>query len=474
MPSVLNNTDYINTTEYDKLVDRIKLVKSTIDDLTTKQVDSRKLRYADVDVESEREQGRLAPDELFVSQHIIDTNIRREQGAYVQYITQSPRAVICQDSFDPTVDLALLEKDLTTKIRYPNWQLQEFANIDGFQANGYGVTEVVYDKETEGNLKDEFVQMADFGFSMDTRDFQACEMVGRAYYFTRTKLMELKGDVENPDPDNDWNPEEVDKVIGTEPAATTGTSNDDIDQKDKSLFKIYKVMFRINGIVQVAWTSPDQCKGWLRDPRPLYLGRRKLVAGLVNSIMSSVLKKDKPTQKSELEQKAVQTIQKGGVPESEEEYETQYPYFLSAYLISENDTISNLKGRVFLDQDVQEAVSSLVSSTLTKARRSAGLYFSKEVSDPNDDLLMAKNVYFKQGCVINAKVKEMQLAPPDPAIFNAINLLVAANQNETSQVNFAVNNRKDSRKTAEEIKTANQQATTFVYCSSSALLAFAT
>jgi hypothetical protein len=229
--------------------------------------------------------------------------------------------------------------------------------------------------------------------------------------------------------------------------------------KDKSLFKVYKMMFRVGGIVHVGWAAPDLCSDWLRSPRPLYLGRRKLKAGMASTLMNTVLRKDKDTQKSELEQKAVQTILAGSVPESDKEYETQYPYFLSAYLISENDTIANLKGRVFLDQDVQEAVSSLVSSTLTKARRSAGLYFSKESSDPNDDL-MQKNVYFKQGMLINAKIKEMQLAPPDPAIFNAINLLVAANQNETSQVNFAVQNRKDSRKTAEEIKTANQQATT--------------
>jgi hypothetical protein len=199
------------------LVDRVKAVKQTLDELTTKQVDSRKLRYADVDVEAEREQGRLAPDELFVSQHIIDTNIRREQGAYVQFIAQSPRAVVCQDCYDPGLDLGVLEKDLTNKIRYPNWQLQEFANIDGFQANGYGVTEVVYSKETEGNLACEAVQLADFGFSMDTRDFQACEMVGRAYYFTRTKLMDLKGNPDEPDEENNWNSVEVDKLIGTEP-----------------------------------------------------------------------------------------------------------------------------------------------------------------------------------------------------------------------------------------------------------------
>ncbi len=150
-----------------------------------------------------------------------------------------------------------------------------------------------------------------------------------------------------------------------------------------------------------------------------------------------------------------------GLPTStvtyQDAYERDYPYVLFPYLISENDTIAQLKGRIFLDQDLQEAVSSLLSSCVTQARRAAGLYFAKDTDDPNDDWLMEKNIYFKQGALIPKKVTSFKLDAPDPGIFSAINLLVSTNQNETSQTNFAVNNRKDSRKTAEEIKTANQQ-----------------
>jgi hypothetical protein len=148
----------------------------------------------------------------------------------------------------------------------------------------------------------------------------------------------------------------------------------------------------------------------------------------------------------------------GVPPQSEEQYETQFPYFVFPYLISENDTISHLKGRIFLDQDSQEAVSSLLSSTVTAYRRAAGLYFSKDSADPNDDLLQQKNIFFKSGCIINSKVSQFQLAPPDPSILQSINLLMGANTNETSQVNFAERNiQKDSRKTATAI-TASEKA----------------
>jgi hypothetical protein len=143
-------------------------------------------------------------------------------------------------------------------------------------------------------------------------------------------------------------------------------------------------------------------------------------------------------------------------PKSQPQFETMYPYFLYPYLISENDTIAQLKGRVYLDQDTQEAVSSLLSSTVTQARRAAGSYFSKENSDPNDDVLVQKNVYFEQNCLINANVKQFKIDAPDPGIFGAIQSLMVGKQAETSQVAFAVQNRKDSRKTKKELDLAEQ------------------
>jgi hypothetical protein len=80
------------------------------------------------------------------------------------------------------------------------------------------------------------------------------------------------------------------------------------------------------------------------------------------------------------------------------------------------------------------------------------------VEDPNDDMLLQKNVQFKTGSLINSKIKQFQLTVPDPSALGAIQALVTANQAETSKVNFAAQNRKDSRKTATEISAASQEA----------------
>lgn len=450
------NLEYIDSTKYTKLVSKINNLKDIAFDLTAKSLASRKLRYAEIDIELERKAGKIAPDEIYVPQHIIDTNIRREQSSYIQYITQSPRAVILKDKMQPANDLSLLEVDLTEKLRFDGWQLAMYANIDGFQANGYGVMETVQDLNNPGELGREYVQYGDFAFVADTRDLQKVEMIGRAYYFTKTKLNSLTkmGDSDK------WDKEQVNKLLKSEPNDEQAQIYSGTTTINRSLYKIFKVMFRVKGVVQVGWCCPVLCDDWLRAPRPLFLGRRRIndraakAAPLVGKLPNVAIKLLHPA----LQDKHIAQM-KDGLPPSDEEYETQYPYFLYSYLISENDTISNLKGRVFLDQDCQNATSSLLSSTLTQARRASGLYFSKDTSDPNDDFLMQKNIHFKTGAIINGKLREMKLDAPDPSMFQAINMLVSSNQQETSQVNFAETNRQsDSRKTATAIKAATQQS----------------
>ena len=276
------------------------------------------------------------------------------------------------------------------------------------------VMEVVHDQTKSGEVACEYVNLGDFGIINDSRTIQECELLCRKYYYSKTKLLNL---VEI----GQFKKDQVDRLVTGERVDTGSTSGDYIDKKDKSLYLIYKVMFRHKGVVQVAWCSDDQSDDWIKDPRPLYIGRKKVTGS--------------------------PTVQ-GGPPSSEDVYETNYPYILFPYLVSENDTISQLKGRVFIDQDSQEAASSLMSSYCTSYRRASGLYFSKDTDDPNDDIELQKNVFFRVGALINSKIKQFQLTPPAPEMMGAIQALITENMSEMSQVNFAANNRKDSRKTA--------------------------
>lgn len=427
------NTSYINAVDYKDWTHKLKDIDSTLDDLAGEAACERKLRYAEVQVEAEKSSGKLAPDELYIPQHIIDSNIRREQSSYVQYVVQSPRAVILENIDNPPAETALIEKDVTSKIRFNGWQLSMFANIDGMQQSAYGIMEVVLDQSQPGELAHEYVQKQDFGITTDTKDIQDAEIVARNYYFPKTKLLQMALPEEMGG--RGFDETQVKKVIDTAPAPNSNSTLS-TDAKDKSLYRIQKVMFRVGGVVNVAWSCSSVCDNWLRAPRPLFIGRRKAVMDPMTN---------QPA------------MSPNGVPVTQDMMETSYPYYLYPYLISENNTISQLKGRVFLDQDTQEAASSLLSSFCTAHRRAAGLYFSKDVSDPNDDVLMQKNVFFKTGCLINSKVTQFQLTAPSTDLLAGVQSLVTSNQQQTGQVNFAAMNRKDSRKTAAEVNASTQE-----------------
>lgn len=441
-PLPSNNVEYINSTDFTTLETRLQALKDILDDKTAKLSSMRQLRYAMVDIEAERAKERIGADELYIPQHLIDTNIRQEQSAYIQYVTESPRAVICVDEVEKSLDLSLLEQDLTSKLRFPGWQLGMYANIDGFQANGYSVMETVYDTKKPGHISRQQLQYSDFAFINDTREIQNAEMLAHSLYFTKTQLQSLKVVKPGQTEDSMWDPRQIDMLIEGDPSETQVNAEDYTEQTDRSLYRIQKVMFRVNGQVNVGWVAIGTNDDWLRKPRPLFVGRVEMPQAQSPAPMVNL--------------NPQQSQMPVAPPQPSPVYETEYPYFLYPYLISENDTIDQLKGRVYLDQDTQEAVSSLLSSTVTQARRAAGLYFSKESTDPNDDVLINKNVYFQPNCLINANVKSFNIAAPDPGIFSAINMLATAKSAETSQVAFATNNRKDSRKTKKELDLAEQ------------------
>jgi hypothetical protein len=206
----------------------------------------------------------------------------------------------------------------------------------------------------------------------------------------------------------EFSKKEVESLVGEEP----------VDEQTESLFKVEKVMFRDDGIVQVGWSCVARCNDWLRKPRPMFLGRRD-AAGEV--------------------------------------YETEYPYVIFHYMIAEDMTIKNCVGRAYLDKHTQEAVSSLMSSFVTAHRRASNFYFSKETDDPNQSNEQT-NVQFVPGALIDANIRQFQLTPPNSTMLSAIQTLVTQNSQEQSQVNYAAMNRQDSRKTATEIQTASAEA----------------
>ena len=390
-------------TNYEDATVKIRELLNVVSDLETVADENRNSRKLDVNVEAERADGYLDEDEFLVPAHIIDTNIRREQSKYVAYVTGSRRSAIFTSITEPTAATGSLERDFTDKSRYAGWQVPLFKVIDGMQLHGYSVAEVLFDTETPGHFAVEAVNYEDFGFPADTRDIQACEMLVHRHYFTALQLRETE----------DFNKDVVEILLDDNPDGDSGTY-----LHDESLYRIEKVMFKQDGKVFVGWSCCDKCDDWLREPRPLYLGRR-----LGDTFVD----------------------------------ETEYPYVIFPYNIHEDSAIQNASGRAFLDRTAQETITSLMSSFVTAHRRASNFYFAKDNEDPNNTNVQT-GVKFQPGALIDSNIKQFQLSPPDSSMLGAIQSLISQNAQEQSQINYAAMNRRDSRKTATEIQAASSEA----------------
>ena len=390
-------------TNYEDATVKIRELLNVVSDLETVADENRNSRKLDVNIEAERADGYLDEDEFLVPAHIIDTNIRREQSKYVAYVTGSRRSAIFTSITEPTAATGALERDFTDKSRYPGWQVPLFKVIDGMQLHGYSVAEVLFDTEKPGHFAVEAVNYEDFGFPADTRDIQACEMLVHRHYFTALQLRETE----------DFNEDVVEMLLDDNPDGDSGTF-----LHDESLYRIEKVMFKQDGKVFVGWSCCDKCDDWLREPRPLYLGRR-----LGDTFVD----------------------------------ETEYPYVIFPYNIHEDSAIQNASGRAFLDRTAQETITSLMSSFVTAHRRASNFYFAKDNEDPNNTNVQT-GVKFQPGALIDSNIKQFQLSPPDSSMLGAIQSLISQNAQEQSQINYAAMNRRDSRKTATEIQAASSEA----------------
>ena len=388
-------------TKYEDAATPIQGLLNVIGTLESTAVENRNSRKLNIDVDSERSDGHLDEDEFLVPAHIIDTNIRREQSKYVAYVTGSRRSAIFTSITEPTAATGELERDFTDKTRYSGWQVPLFKVIDGMQLHGYSIAEVQFDEDMPGHFAVEAVNYEDFGFPEDTRDIQACEMLVHRHYFTAMQLLDM---VEN----DDFNEDIVDRLVEDHGQAP----------EVESLYQVEKVLFRHDNKIHVAWSCNAKCDDWLRDPRPLYLGRRD----------------------GEMLQD-----------------ETQYPYVVFPYNIQEDSAVQNATGRAFADRTTQETITSLMSSFVTAHRRAANFYFAKDNEDPNNTNVQT-SVKFQNGALIDANIKQFQLRPPDTSMIGAIQSLMSQNAQEQSQINYAAMNRQDSRKTATEIQAASSEA----------------
>ena len=371
-------------------------------------VTRREVRKKEYNVAEMRTAKLIKPDETYIARRVIDQNIAREKPEFVAYVEQSPRLVHFKPVGKPDVDTISLADWFSVGMKYENWSKTWHRQIDGTRLHGANFIEVRADDSKPYNLSLVFTPREFLIFPAKTRDsIQRCEKVLRKYeYFPN----ELEDSVKK----HGFNSEVVKKL--TEKSKETNRVEP---------ICVYKVLCKYSDIVYVFWYSQDCNDKWLKDPEPLMLGHFE----------PGVNEQGKPTANP--------------LPA------TQYPYFSCVFEYTEDEIILNCKGRAAKDLADQDALSTLWTATVNGTTRAANLQGSL-VNGPNTEGMQSQPI--PQNEIFPKQLEFFQAAYPDPMILQVAQALGVENLQAAGKVDYAVTNRKDSRKTATELDLARDQA----------------
>ena len=86
-------------------------------------------REVNIDVEALRQKGKLDDDETLIPVRVIDTNIQREQPAYINYLKNSRRLVTFNSLENSQQDTQTLELEFTRGMTYMGWETPHFKTL---------------------------------------------------------------------------------------------------------------------------------------------------------------------------------------------------------------------------------------------------------------------------------------------------------------------------------------------------------
>lgn len=403
----------------------IKALKSNWDAEKKATTVRRALRRVDIDADKERDSGVLDKDAEFIPSRLIDSNIKKEQAKHAAYLTKSPRSVILTCNEDPTIDGSPLEKHFTNAARYNGWELPLLKWVDGVESHAWDFCEVAFDKSKPGHFAINHVGHERLLFINGIHDIQASDFLVREKEFTGEDILKLVQTA-------GFDPEQASKILA---------SNNNTDKNSSSNPNLARYQNRIleqvyykspeDDFVYVAWSCVDICDGWLRAPRKLFLGQVELQVNQFTQEKSYI-----------------------------QLFETSYPYEIDVYSISEDECIEKLQGRVDLDKDTAQAITSLMSSACTMMKRACQNYWTLKdnegmasqttLEEAQSDIKVAPNRVF------NKALAHFTMPTPPPEVFGAISQLKGQSQQDAGNIDYAVQSNKSTRKTSAEVKLASK------------------
>lgn len=390
--------------------------------------DARASRMLDIDVLAMRADGTILPHQTVVAQRIIDINISRELPDLVAYLTQARRLAIFEPNDKATPrNTNYLEEEFRRVMTYEGWITPYMRVGDCGKCHGWGAADCSYDPTQPGAVSVEYISAGDLFFDIRVACVQQAPLVARRYEITSVDLLEYASEYE-------FLAEPVDELmrklvdLEKQPASTPAESN-----------YIYRIFYKKNKKVHAGWYSKDLGK-FLALPQPFYNGVMEDVPEV------PVPPVNDPAMPTEPVIKRVKFI------------EEDYPFHIYRSRITEDPAIVRTPGHAALDFYLQEAATAMWSAFVNGTIEASMTMWSPTEGNPDRPTAPKQlSLLFEHGKVWDSPMQAFHAPYPEAALPKALEMLRSQNAEDTNQINFAVNNRRDTRKTATEIEAAAAQ-----------------
>lgn len=388
-------------------------------------------RYLDIDVEMMRQDKKLLPDEGVIVRRVVDNNITREKAPYINFLTQPRRSVILKCTSDPSVITDTLESEYTRVTRGDYWQLPYFRCVDGAQLNGWSAIQTIFEPTSLSGFRRKYISTDRLMFPRQTAEFQQIKYFSIIVDISLSKLQSWVEEL-------GFDEAQVQKLVQRQ-----SQSEFDSDYIKEDIIQIRQLMYRAdNGVIYQGWYDM-YCDDWLKKPKPLYLGRQEKIIEPMESELGPL----------HFQPQGMPSVQ----PKLKPLPEYEYPIDILIYREDDSETILEHKGRAFLDKFVQIAQTQIWSGFVNKVVRSSNFYASKAKSDPANPSApkLDKTVRLQNGGYYDQEITLWSFPEPTQVAIAASQALSSENAGDTQSTAFQVINRKDARKTKEELVQAD-------------------
>ena len=380
-------------------------------------VTNRRLRSNKADVEQMRSAGLLQENQTFIGVRLIHQNINQALPPLLSYLKQSPRMA----TFVPG-DNAYLDQEFTRVLQYPGWEVPYIELLDGAELNGLGYMMVKYDPTKLGAVAMDTIPIGEIIYDRRLKSLQDSPAVLIKHVITSVSFYH-------------WDSfENFDKESDAYKAITARLLMNEVNNIGDDLV-IYEVFVKVNGFVYRGWYYKDS-RQWLKQPLPFSNGIEEIVPEINIDPMAMT---SEPTYVS----KPVHL--------------TYYPIAVKRISITENRKHDEVEGRAVDDYHKQEAATTLMTAAVNGSTQAANTMWAPDGANLDGVAPAQLQFKIKNNAIWKTPMRAFTSPWPDPMIFKGIESVIQQNAMETNQVAWAVNNRKDSRKTATEIEAAQQQ-----------------